>query len=87
MKYTLKPGSIAAVQYLETEEGQVYDAIFMADGKPAEVHLRGITRNISHTLPLSVLARINRNFGVMFALPYGSRQAALDSAVPETFEG
>lgn len=86
MKYTLKPGSIAAVQHLEAEDGQVFDAIFMAEGKPAEVHPRGAVRNIADTLPLPVLARINRNFGVMFAIPYERRQFAIDSAVPETFE-
>lgn len=86
MRYTLKPGSIAAVQYLETEDGQIFDAIFMAEGKPAEVHPRGTVRNVAHTLPLPVLARINRNFGVMFALPYERRQSAIDSAIPETFE-
>ena len=86
MKYTLKPGSIAAVQYLETEEGQIYDAIFMAEGKPAEVHMRGVTGNVANTLPMEVLARVNRNFGIMFALPYDKRQGLIDSTIPESFE-
>lgn len=86
MRYTLKPGSIAAIQYLETEDGQIFDAIFLAEGKPSEVHRRGSMRNVADTLPLPVLTRINRNFGVMFSLPYGRRQSAIESAVPETFD-
>lgn len=86
MQYTIKPSSIAAIQYIETNDGQIFDAIFMSAGKPAEVHPRGTIKNIAATMPLPVLAAVNRNFGVMFALPYDKRQSLIDSFVPEIVE-
>ena len=83
--YTIKPGSIAAVQYIECGDGRRMTAIYMSEERQPEVHLdgRGLA-NIRDTLPVPVLAAINRNFGLMFSLPVERRQALIDNTQPVT---
>lgn len=47
MKYVIKPGSVAAMQHVEADDGSVWDAIFMAEGKEAVIHKRGDYRNVA----------------------------------------
>lgn len=86
MRYTIRHGAIASIQYIETDDGQIFDAIFLSEGKPAEIHPRGIMKNVAASMPVEVLATVNRNFGTMFALPYERRQGLIDNFVPEIVE-
>lgn len=70
MKYTIRHGSMAAVQYVATPDGR---EVAVTDAND------DTTR---HTLPLAVQAAVNRQFGIIFALPYGRRQAFIDNSVP-----
>ena len=70
MKYTIRHGSIAAIQHVTTPEGR---EITVTDAND------DTTR---HTLPLAVQAAVSRQFGIIFALPYGSRQGFIDNSVP-----
>jgi len=70
MKYTIRHGSIAAVQYVATPDGR---EVCVTDGNDDTKR---------RTLPLAVQAAVNRQFGIIFALPYGSRQSFIDNSVP-----
>jgi hypothetical protein len=83
MKYTIKPGSIAAVQYVESEDNRRWTAVYLADGKQHEI-TDAAGRHA--TLPMPVLAAINRNFGMMFSVPVERRQALIDATVPQTID-
>ncbi len=70
MKYKIKHGSIAAVQYVTLPSGQQITVTDSGD----EPNMR--------FLPLEVKAAVNRQFGLIFALPYASRQAFIDNSIP-----
>jgi hypothetical protein len=71
-KYTITHGSIAAVQYVTLPNG---DKVTVTDAKDgSELELK--------RLPLEVQAAVNRQFGIIFALPYDSRQAFIDNSIP-----
>jgi excinuclease UvrABC ATPase subunit len=84
MKYTIKPGSIAAVQYVESEDNRRWTAVYLAEGKQPEI--TGVSGSGKSTLPMPVLAAINRNFGMMFSVPVERRQALIDATVPQTID-
>jgi len=70
MKYTIKHGAIAACQYVTLPNGETL-AVSDSPDEP----------NLKH-LPLEVRAAVNRQFGVIFSLPYGMRQAFIDESIP-----
>ena len=72
--YTIKHGSIAAVQYVTKPDGAV---VYVTDSKD-DLDLP--------KLPLEVQAAVNRQFGIIFSLPYERRQAFIDSSIPFSVE-
>jgi hypothetical protein len=70
MKYTIRHGSIAAVQHVTMPNGDVWD---ITDSQEDPDKWK---------LPLAVQAAVNRQFGIIFALPYERRQAFIDNSVP-----
>ena len=68
--YTINHGSIAAVQYVTKPDGS---RVTVTDSKE-DIDLP--------KLPLEVQAAVNRQFGVIFSLPYEQRQAFIDSSIP-----
>jgi hypothetical protein len=70
MKYKIKHGSIAAVQFVTMPNGK---EITVSDSKE-EPNLR--------FLPLQVIAAINRQFGIVFSLPYNSREEFIQNSIP-----
>jgi hypothetical protein len=82
-KYTITHGSIAAIQYIKTDGERDIHAIYQSENKPPEAYPVGDMRqNVWKTLPLEVQAFVNRQFGIIFALPYESRQAFIDDSIP-----
>ena len=82
-KYTITHGSIAAIQYIKTDGEKDIHAIYQSENKPPEAYPVGDMRqNVWKTLPLEVQAFVNRQFGIIFALPYESRQAFIDDSIP-----
>jgi len=85
MRYTIKPSSIAAVQYIQCEDGQEWDAVYVAEDKSVDITLRlrhWTHQGIDSALPMPVVAAVNKYFGMMFSLPYERRQALIDNTVP-----
>ena len=74
MKYKIKHGSIAAVQYVTLPDGREITVTNASD----EPNTR--------FLPLNVNAAVNRQFGIIFSLPYASRQTFIDNSVPFEIE-
>jgi hypothetical protein len=71
MKYIIKHGSIAACQI-----------VVLPDGREVRVTDSQEPDRAKDSLPLEVLAQVNRQFGTVFSLPYASRQAFIDNSVP-----
>jgi len=71
-KYTITHGSIAAVQYVTLPNGSKVTVTDAQDGSEFELK----------RLPLEVQSAVNRQFGIIFALPYDSRQAFIDNSIP-----
>jgi uncharacterized lipoprotein YbaY len=71
-KYTITHGSIASVQYVTLPDGQKVIVTHAQDGSERELP----------KLPIEVQASVNRQFGIIFALPYDSRQAFIDESIP-----
>jgi hypothetical protein len=71
MKYTIRHGSIAAVQYVTLPDGKT---ITVTDSKEPDRE--------KDALPMPVLAAVNRQFGTIFALPLNQRQAFIDNSIP-----
>jgi hypothetical protein len=69
MKYTIKHGSIAACQYVTLPNGETITVTDSLD-EP----------NLKH-LPIEVKAAVNRQFGIIFSLPYGERQKFIDNSI------
>ncbi len=69
MKYIIKHGAIAACQYVTLPSGE----ILAISDSPEEPNLKG--------LPLEVRAALNRQFGIVFSLPYGMRQSFIDNSM------
>ena len=74
--YTIRHGSIAAVQWVTLPDGLEVSVTDAKDG--SELRLP--------RLPLEVQAAINRQFGTIFALPYGMREKFIRDSVPFTVE-
>lgn len=74
--YTIRHGSIAAVQWVTLPDGSQVTVTDAKDG--SEVTLP--------KLPLEVRAAVNRQFGIVFALPYASREQFVRDSVPFTVE-
>jgi hypothetical protein len=74
--YTIRHGSIAAVQWVTLPDGSEVSVTDAKDG--SELRLP--------RLPLEVQAAINRQFGTIFALPYGMREQFIKDSVPFTVE-
>ena len=74
MLYTIRHGSIAAVQYVTKPDGSIVT----------------VTDNKEDTdlpkLPLEVQAAVNRQFGTIFALPYERREAFIKNSIPFAIE-
>lgn len=70
MKYTIRHGSIAAVQHVTMPNGDVWD---ITDSQEDPDKWK---------LPLAVQAAVNRQFGIIFALPYERRQGFIDNSIP-----
>jgi hypothetical protein len=71
MKYTIKHGSIAALQYVITPEGKELRIVDTKEHQPD-----------FESLPESVRAAVNRQFGIIFSLPYDARQSFIDNSTP-----
>lgn len=85
MKYTIYPGSIASIQTIQTDNGKLYSAIYMADTKQPEIYPDGnLSKNIADKFPVQVRAAVNRYFGGIFSLPYDKRQNFINNSVPFT---
>ena len=69
MKYVIKHGSIAACQYVTLPSGETITITDCLD----EPNLK--------YLPLEVKAAINRQFGIIFSLPYKSRQEFINNSI------
>lgn len=84
MRYTIKPGSIAAVQYIQCEDGREWDAVYVAEDKAVDITQRRTspTQPKDSALPVPVVAAVNKQFGMMFSLPYERRQALIDNTLP-----
>lgn len=74
--YTIRHGSIAAVQWVTLPDGKEISVTDAKDG--SELALP--------RLPLEVRAAVNRQFGTIFALPYASREQFIKASVPFTVE-
>ena len=74
--YTIRHGSIAAVQWVTLPDGYELVVTYAKDGSE-----RTLLR-----LPLEVQAAVNRQFGTIFALPYGMREQFIKNSVPFTVE-
>ena len=70
MKYTIKHGSIAAIQFVTMPNGK---KIAISDSKDE--------RNLRY-LPLEVKEIINRQFGAVFSLPYDRREEFIQNSIP-----
>jgi hypothetical protein len=71
-KYTIRHGSIAAVQYVKCPDGVEVAVTDAKDG--SEIALKN--------LPLAVQAAVNRQFGIVFSLPYASRDVFVKNSIP-----
>jgi len=72
--YTISHGSIAALQW-----------VILPDGKKVSVTDSREDGTLPR-LPLEVQAAVNRQFGTIFALPYGMREQFIKDSVPFTVE-
>jgi len=83
MIYTIKHGSIAGLQRIVSPDGVEISAIYAGDSKPAEAYIDGdMSEDIWQFLPKSVQASINKQFGIVFSLPYDSREEFVKSSIP-----
>ena len=73
--FTIRHGSIAAVQYVTRPDGVT---VAVTDSREPD--------RDKDTLPLPVLAAVNRQFGIIFSLPYERRQAFIDASAPFTVD-
>jgi hypothetical protein len=71
MKYTIKHGRIAALQYVITPEGKEIRIVHTNEFQPE-----------FEALPEAVRAAVNRQFGIVFSLPYSSRESFVQSSLP-----
>lgn len=74
MKYKIRHGSIAAVQFVTLPDGREI-AISDANDEPN-----------NKLLPLEVRAAVNRQFGIVFSLPYASREKFISESIPFEIE-
>lgn len=74
--YTIRHGSIAAVQWVTLPDGKEISVTDAKDGSELQLP----------RLPLEVQAAVNRQFGIIFAVPYGMREQFIRDSVPFTVE-
>jgi hypothetical protein len=74
--YTIRHGSIAALQWVTLPDGMEVSVTDSKDGSEWRLP----------RLPLEVQAAVNRQFGTIFALPYGMREQFIKDSVPFTVE-
>jgi hypothetical protein len=90
MQYTIKHGNIASIIHVTDTDGNLTDCIYMSKNRQPEAYLnhnmRGEGVEAWEALPLSVRAFVNRQFGTIFALPYGMREQFIKDSVPFTVE-
>lgn len=90
MKYTIKQSSIASLIYVIDETGNQTDCFFMAENKQPEAYpsdnLSGNGVAAWESLPLEVRTNVNRQFGVVFSLPVGSRNEFVNNCVDYAIE-
>jgi hypothetical protein len=83
MNYTIKQGRIAGIQFITTPEKKEIGAVYMSKQKQPEAYFEGDqSRDVWETLPLPVQAAINRQFGIIFSLPYSARENFVLSSIP-----
>ena len=71
MKYIIKHGRIAALQYVITPEGKEIRVVDTKEHQPE-----------FEALPESVRDAVNRQFGIVFSLPYSSRESFVQNSLP-----
>lgn len=71
MKYTIKHGSIASVQYIIKSDGKQITITDSKDDQP-----------LLSRFPLEVQAYVNKQFGIIFSLPYASRESFIRNSIP-----
>jgi hypothetical protein len=74
--YTIRHGSIAAVQYVTLPDGKEVSVTDAKDGSEWRLP----------KMPLEVQEAVNRQFGTIFALPYDMREQFIKDSVPFTVE-
>ena len=70
--YTIRHGSIAAVQFVSLPNGKEISVTNATDGSEWQLP----------KLPIEVRAAVNRQFNIVFALPYASREQFIKDSVP-----
>ena len=70
--YTIRHGSNAAVQFVSLPNGKEISVTDATDGSELQLP----------KLPIEVRAAVNRQFGIVFALPYESREQFIKDSVP-----
>ena len=83
MRYTLRPGYIASVLYVQPEDGRTLDCLYIAENLPVQVW----PNRTIEVLPGPVRAAVNKHFGTVFSLPSIERGAFLQSLEPWEVEG
>lgn len=90
MIYRIKQSNIASLIQVIDNSGKVTDCIFMSENKQPEAYPEGncAGNGVSawEALPLSVRAAVNRQFGLIFALPINSRQQFVESCADTILE-
>ena len=81
MIYEIKPSNVASMLYVTTPEGFV---VCCFDNNEAyhEGNMSGDGKLWWESLPLEVRAAVNKQFGIVFSLPYNQRDDFLKSSVP-----
>jgi hypothetical protein len=72
MKFTIKHGNIAAVQYVTLPDGEIVTVTNAKDG----------SEEILPILPEAVQDLINKQFEVVFSLPYNERESFVKNSIP-----
>lgn len=87
MKYTIKHGAIAGLQYVYTEDGQAPCAAVYMGPENLDPNDKTVWRTTyDRTMPIEVQAVVNRNFGVLFSVPVGRRENLIRTIQPTVVE-
>lgn len=83
MNYTIRQGRVASIQFITTPAKEQICAFYMSGQRQPEAYPDGdMSRDIWESLPLPVQAAINRQFGIIFSLPYSAREHFVLSSIP-----